>query len=488
MVKQSSDQSLENPVELGSRFVGMSGLQLLRAEGNCLGSICNFLRQSNLLWLRWDRFPYSFLPSSIPMNELIVLQLAGDKLETLWQRENEAPLQLRELHIDADLLQIPKSIGQLKHLEKIVLKYTIETLPEELFHLRSLKHLSLSTRMTRLPNSLANLANLQYIDLSGCTNLQRLPSFGNLTELQHIHLNDCKMLQMLPVSFGNLIRLKNLSLSGCLNLTISSETLGDISTLESLDLSQCKKMEVLPPQVTNQRSLKILKLQCPLLEKLPASLGNLTSLQELTLNFCENLKSLPEMVRELKQLTTLIIANARIKHLPVGVRELNNLEHLSVSYCPLTEMPFHNVLANPRVHRMLDSSIDKCMYMVRLKDLDMHGTRIKELAFPEGFCPNLQRLNVSFCNELEEVGALPTTLLSLDLQDCSALKEIRGLSGLAKLQLLDISRCKKLKEMPGVETLASLEDLRGLTECKKLKNSIKKSVQDIIDTNRKRKS
>lgn len=342
--------------------------------------------------------------------------------------------------------------------------------------------------MTPLPDPLANLANLQYIDLSGCTDLQLLPSFGNLTDLRHIILNECKMLQMLPDSFGNLLVLKNLSLSGCTNLTISSETLGDISTLESLDLSHCGNMEVLPPQVTHQLSLKILKLQYTGLKVLPPSLGNLTNLQELALNFCDNLKSLPESVAELKQLRSLNIANAGIDHLPEGVKELNNLENLSAGYCPLSEMPFDTELTDPRGHRMLDSSIDKCMYMLRLKDLDLHGTRIKKLIFPECFCPNLQHLNVSFCNELVEVGELPTTLRSLELQNCAALKEITGLSGLEKLRLLDISGCKNIKEMPGVETLASLEHLRGLNDCRRLNKSTKKSAQDIIDANRKRKS
>jgi hypothetical protein len=94
MVQQSPDQSSENPVELSSRFAGMSGLQLLRAEGDCLGSISKLLKQSNLLWLRWDGYPYRSLRSSIPMKNLRVLQVAGDKLETLWQSENEVHVKI----------------------------------------------------------------------------------------------------------------------------------------------------------------------------------------------------------------------------------------------------------------------------------------------------------------------------------------------------------------------------------------------------------
>jgi hypothetical protein len=41
-------------VEIGNRFVDVRGLQLLRVEGEWCESLSNLLRQSNLLWLRWD--------------------------------------------------------------------------------------------------------------------------------------------------------------------------------------------------------------------------------------------------------------------------------------------------------------------------------------------------------------------------------------------------------------------------------------------------
>jgi hypothetical protein len=84
-----------------------------------------------------------------------------------------------------------------------------------------------------------------------------------------------------------------------------------------------------------------------------------------------------------------------------------------------------------------------------LRHLDLQGTKIKEVSFPGGFCPALEHLNVSFCCELVEVGALPTALISLDLQKCTALKKISGLPSLASLRLLDIRGCNELEELPG---------------------------------------
>ena len=68
-----------------NRSVDMPGLQLLKAEGDCLASISNIVSQSDLIWLRWDRCPHSALPSWIPLKNLRVLEVAGGQLETLWQ-------------------------------------------------------------------------------------------------------------------------------------------------------------------------------------------------------------------------------------------------------------------------------------------------------------------------------------------------------------------------------------------------------------------
>lgn len=72
-----------------------------------------------------------------------------------------------------------------------------------------------------------------------------------------------------------------------------------------------------------------------------------------------------------------------------------------------------------------------------------------------------------FCRELVEVLELPTTLLSLDWQECSTLEKITGFSALAKLQFLNISGCKELAELPVVERLSYLMELRAFG-CQKL--------------------
>jgi len=383
---------------------------------------------------------------------------------------------LTQLKITAPLLKFPKSIGQLKYLEKIVLgppestttvKVLLETLPDEFCHLQCLEHL----------------------ELRNCSEMLSLPeSFGNLKNLQHLDLSFCSKLQRLPNSFGNLIHLKHLRLINCTSLTMSSETLGNIKTLEFIDMRSATKIEVLPPQVAHQRhisvlrladtnirqlpseigdlrDLEILEIGGPSLEMLPAWLGCLKSLKELEigcpvkillpdwvdqLSFSKQLKCLPDSIEELNQLEKLSLNGTGVECLPPCIMALKNLVHLKVQYSPLREVPFKSGRDSP-------DGLIECM--LSLKGLWLVSTRISEIAFGEGICPNLQCLYIYRCERLVEVGTLPATLSKLDLWDCADLENIEGICGLAKLQTLKIKMCPKVEELSGLGTLKSLDTL-----------------------------
>lgn len=194
----------------------MGRLRLLRAEGDYVESIFSAVQSPQLLrfsprlvWLSWDSCPCTSLPAWIPLEKLHVLEINGSNLHTLWPDEyDQAPLKLRELIIDAPLSKIPKSIGKLKDLEKLVLRQNerveeanLKTFLDELCHLKSLKFLVLRkcSNMESLPDSFVNLTNLEHLDLSECSNLQKLPSsFGKLQNLELIDLSGCVRLKTFP--------------------------------------------------------------------------------------------------------------------------------------------------------------------------------------------------------------------------------------------------------------------------------------------------
>eukprot|EP00253_Pinus_taeda_P001263 PITA_01263 len=460
-------------------------LQLVATEDRHLESILRRVESPNLIWLRWNNCPFSCLPPWIPMKNIRVLEVVGIKLKKLWQAESQAPLELRELHVYAPLSMFPKSIGRMKHIEKIVV-----TCMSDLIHLKT------------LPEEFCHLSSLQYLHLR-CPDMKSLPdSFGFLTNLQHLNLSRCRSLQGLPNSFGNLIRLKYLNLEYCSDLTLSEETFANIRTLEYLNLSDCKSVEVLPRQVAHQLSLEILILsetnlkELPgdignlssleefslgnsLLEMLPGSLGRLSSLKKLWVCDCPELKSLPHSLGLLTQLTTLWVGGCGIQSLPPEVAKLNNLVELRVRECPLRELLLKNLVEGEegpltdlsgRREAISDSSAastqQQCMY--RLGHLQLWQTEISQISFGEGVCPNLKQLDIRHCAHLVEIGALPPTLIRLKLYKCRRLRRIEGICNLTRLQKLNIRKCVELEDLPSLERLTALEKFSA-DECSKLR-------------------
>lgn len=391
------------------------------------------------------------------------------------------------------LKRLPDSLGKSIWLGSINLGLckSLETLPDSLENLKYLTSINLSgcENLKILPNSFGNWTSLTSINLSECESLKTLPeSFGNLTSLTSINLGLCKSLEMLPESFGNLTslyaidlsgcknlkmlphswgnpQLRHLHLKGCCSLTISSQTLGNLTGLECLDLSCCPQMELLHPEVGRQqflvmlnlfntnlkelpshdeelplsshdvvplRNLQVLRLGSPRLEVLrPAALGHLTTLQELWLHGCEQLQCLPDSIELLTQLRQLNIRKCGIQRLPPGVMKMNKLRTLAVDRCPLCELPFGKVEGERG--------------MLRLNVLQLNATKISEVSFPEAVCPNLRQLSITFCNDLVQLGALPTTLVSLDLKGCRALMKTGVLCGLGNLRTLNISGCHNIR-------------------------------------------
>lgn len=192
---------------------------------------------------------------------------------------------------------------------------------------------------------------------------------------------------------------------------MSRETLGNICTLQYIDLTGCSSIEVLPSQLAHQQFLEILDLtDLASLIELPSDIGELSSLKKLKLHNCRKLKGLPDSLGQLNQLTELSIAN-----------------------CSLNQLSFKMVAGEG-----------------------------------ESICPNLQRLHITDCEALVEVGRLPDLLIDLKLTYCPELGKIQWLSPLPKLQMLDLRRCIKVEQLPSMETMVSLEEFNA-SECVKLR-------------------
>eukprot|EP00253_Pinus_taeda_P034782 PITA_34782 len=422
------------------RSCGILNLQLVSAEGDYLERILRRARAPQIQWIRWYKCTHSSLPSCIPMENLKVLEVEGNKLRILWERESQVPQQLRKLCICAPLCRFPKSLMQVKNLVEIDIRHAaFKTLPEELCDVHSLEQLVLRncTEMISLPDSLGNLANLQKIDLKNASSLQMLPS-----------------------SFGNLAGLQYLFLRGCSNLTISNEAFGNISTLKKLDLKGCGNVWELPPQVAHQRflvqldvsgtmkwlpnslgpltQLTYLRIEdCTGLKCLPDSFGLLTQLKILSIKDCPGLKCLPDSFGLLTELTVLDICRCGIEYLPQKM--MNNLILLHVSECPLRELPFRRVEGEAETEL---NTLDKCAF---------HGA----------IWPNLEVLFLTHCKELRKIGRLCglPKLKILNLDECENIEEISGAEALISLEELRVYGCAKIETIEGLGQLTKLEYL-----------------------------
>ena len=179
-----------------------------------------------------------------------------------------------------------------------------------------------SLGLTELPQSLGQLAHLELLIVWG-NQLTALPeSLGQLAQLQTLDVSKNK-LRALPESLGQLAHLELLIVWGN-QLTALPESLGQLAQLRTLDASN-NQLRALPESLGQLAHLELLIVWGNQLTALPESLGQLAQLQRLDASN-NQLRALPESLGQLAHLELLIVWRNQLRALPESLPKLRSLK------------------------------------------------------------------------------------------------------------------------------------------------------------------
>ncbi|XP_048437598.1 disease resistance protein RPV1 isoform X2 [Pyrus x bretschneideri] len=506
--------SLEMFPEILEVMEELQELNLSQSKIKELPSSINNLTRLRYLKLK-DCKELKSLPS-IRMKSLKTLDLSGCSSLEMFPEILEVMEELPELDLSGSKIkELPSSINNLTGLRYLNLKYCMElkSLPS-LIRMQSLETLDLSrcSSLEMFPEILEVMEELQELNLSQ-SKIKELPSsINNLTGLRYLKLKDCKELKSLPSI--RMKSLKTLDLSGCSSLEMFPEILEVMEELPELDLSGSKIKE-LPLSINNLTGLRYLNLKyCMELKSLP-SLIHMRSLKNLYLYGCSSLEMFPEILEVMEELAELNLSRSKIKELPSSINNLTGLRYLKLKDCKeLKSLPSIRMKSLKTLDLSGCSSLEMfpeiLEVMEELPELDLSGSKIKELPSSINNLTGLRYLNLKDCKELKSLPSIihMRSLIAFDLSGCSSLEmfpeilevteellklDISGskikelpssINNLTGLRYLNLKDCKELKSLPSVNHMRSLVNL-GLSGCSSLEMfpEILEVTEELLELN-----
>ncbi|KAF3778170.1 TMV resistance protein [Nymphaea thermarum] len=458
-------------------FAGMSQLKLLWLGNVILGGEYGHFPRT-LKWLKWNPRYLDTLPRTLPLDNIVVLNLSESSITQVWNnhgfREAKVFGQLKVLNLSScwNLIICPDftTMQRLEILDLLDCRKMTELHPS-IGHLKSLTRLSLGgcESLKKLPKGVWQLTSLEALDISGCSQIKTLSS------------------QLLNSKSSNRPlhgKLKVMDLFSSIKLT-SCPDFTSMPYIKELDFSDCEKMSELHPSIGHLKSLTHLYLRgCKSLKELPEGVWQLTSLEVLDLSYCSPITTLPSQLGNSGQLRRLFLDDTMLTALPESMRRLKQLNHLSIKECRLLEEIPEWILSCISLEEL---EAAECLYLASLpnalgnlrslRKLDLSRTAIKELPCSFTSLEKLECLLVAGCERLKFLPQLPPSLTILDAEYCYDLEVIADVSNAEKLQEMNLSGCKNLVDVLGIEQLKHLKTL-NLGGCGSLFYSLKARVQE----------
>ncbi|XP_039164767.1 TMV resistance protein N-like isoform X2 [Eucalyptus grandis] len=385
----------------------MPNLKFLKLYGGTfVGDINNNLQE--LRWLSWDSPPLDLGMTNLHLKNLAVFELSYNKNTDNWGGWN-----------------ILKMENKLKVLS--------------LFNCDGLK---------QTPD-FSRCVSLEILSLEQCLSLQEVDSsIGKLKDLTHLQIHSCINLQNLPKEIGGLMNLKHFSIGSCSKIKKLPD-FGKLASLSKLDISHTE-ITSLPDSIGNAKNLSSLDLSWTSIAELPICIGELTQLKFLSLSVCHNLVELPESIGYLTKLQMLDLSRTKIIELPNSIKNLKQLKVMRMAFCPIQRLP----AGIGMLESMEELNVRNCQQLagelptaigelLSPSILDISQTSV--CAVPSttiNSLTQLQELDLSFCNELQELPKLPSSLNCLRVKSASLwlVPDLSYLTNLVTLELSNNSR------------------------------------------------
>ncbi|XP_052115865.1 disease resistance protein RUN1 isoform X2 [Arachis duranensis] len=309
----------------------------------------------------------------------------------------------------------------------------LDYIHRSLAHHKRLVELKLSEcRSLKTLGEKLEMSSLEILDLSDCSRLRRLPDLSGAPNLKTLDLDGCEELNYFHPSLAHHKRLVDLNLRGCGRL----ETLGDkleMSSLERLDLESCSSLRRLPEFGDCMKQLSIPELRYTGIEGVPTSLGSLAGMSELDLSGCDNITGLPLSLGCFVGLKKLVLS--RFVELSCLPHKTHGLESLKVEDFSdstnivgfLRSLPCLTSLSSLTLSYDIGSSREESTlsydiaHLASLTHLDLSHSSFLRVPISIHQLPRLTCLKLSFCDELEVLPELPSSLRELNAECCYSL-------------------------------------------------------------------
>ncbi|KAL3727594.1 hypothetical protein ACJRO7_032347 [Eucalyptus globulus] len=460
-----------------------------------------FQENSNLLlqlqWLSWHNIPQILDITNFSGKNMVILDLSNSKITQHWNGWSHMKVmkKLKVLNLTeccclertpnfsaqenlqhlilqgcVNLVEIDRSIGQLKHLVSLDIRYcsNLRRLPIEPVRWKALEELLIdSTLIKEIPNC-QGMKNLRIFTASNSAIITLPHSIGELTTLEYLSLDNCRCLERLPDSIVNLESLIEMDIRGTM-------------------------IKKLPDSIGNLKNLKVVKMTGSLISKIPDTLWTMEKLEEIEAAVNQRLHvKIGNGIYRSQSLRILNFGYAKIYTAPKFPESLISL-HLSMLY-----MKTFPDLSNLSNLKELYLSFDARTYDVRsyelpkdampwwigklskLESLSLSSSYVTTLPTDISLLPQLKALDLA-CSNLCCLPRLPSSLLSLFLCNCrsicstdlsnlkklssltiqsSAITEIRGLNCLENLEDLHLYCVAQLNILPDISNLKKLKSLR----------------------------